>query len=1196
MGGSDLRSMKGLLSAVFGAVIMAAASIPQTATATPAPLLGPSGPIWFGPVTPGSPQIVQQNRGFITISPVSRELEIEVTDLSIEGAGAPLEVVRRWGQDGWSWNLFDDIREDPTGVTLTRAGRELYIAAPELTPSPIPIGTTLSDDDIVISRMSFGWEVTGNNYRERYNSDGKAIDKTDSYGNTSTFRRSGGQLVEITTSDSRSLSIVWRLGGTIRSITANDGRQVTYEYRDSKLTAAETPNSGRTRYIWDEQSRPTRVLWPDGSRVKIIWQPTNASTEPNSDRVDMFIGPGSSRIDLSWRNAGFVSRDATGGATEVADTSQGYTVRDPASRVVAVTTDTGSIDGVVTGWRDPRGLDTRLNYDTTGQLASLDLPGGGSWAFDWRNEQLIASTNPNGSRWVYRRDSAGSTISIRDPDGRETRYDRGANGEITSIERGGSPLHLGRDRTGRITSIARATGGETRITRNSRGEITSFTDPTGEAIQFGRDGLGFIVSVRERDDTTWRIGRNRGGATTSFSCGPNETWQIGRSSSGLPESISLNNDTIANWGWGPTHLPQWFTFEGYNPTSFEWSSGASLTKVERPDGSQVSIERDPLGEISDVSYMGSRVEISRDLYSRPLTVGPLEYRWSNGGWESAQGPSIELHTDRSGAGAVRAFSIGDEPRVSITRDAAGRAVAIGTGSGAYSIDRDASGIATGFTSPQNRGSHATLDNRGLPTIVRIEGAGLEISQRALRDATRQIIRWTSESGSALSVNRDAGSNITTIRYPDGALTRTEERPFSSWRQFEGQSGENMQSREISRGLNGLTDSVVVDGVSTQHRRDPNGTLVALESETTWSWLPGFTEESSGAFGVTLDSELRPLEATATSATQTWGSDSGTLLFQHTGNRLASVETGADNYHIEHDGLGRPTRLLGERGGQFIIDWDYLGRVDSITTERDQTILLYNTTGLRATRSSDTATEFIHDLGLGWIAIGETTLSIPTDENGSPVFFTDDEQRAVIEWSPLGFPTSPTPLALRTGGAWALHNGGLILDGSGAIDSVSGTRTVIPWHPNWSNQRDTTVSWPAIDGTAQPWWAPDPWLPESAFANPLKIIVALRIINPVLEGEWLPPESNPPPLGWLPESSATPPPPLAPAPDSLPISLNDIEKISLYAALSPTHSIDTYGLFNSILSINFNHLTPHKWSQNSLLGLWNPNLGSYNHHR
>jgi YD repeat-containing protein len=1188
MGGSDLRALFRLGIAVLGTLAVSTVALPELAGATPAPLLGPNGAVWFGPITPSSPPIIRQNRDFITISPVSRELAIEVTDLSIEGAGAPLEVVRRWSKSGWTWDLFNSVDEETTGVTLNRAGEEIFVGVPELTPSPIPIGTIIRNDEIVVSRMSFGWEVTIDNQRERYNTDGEALDKTDAYGNTTTFRRSGGQLVEVTISDGRSLSINWGLSGHMRSITSNDGRQVTYEFREERLTAAESPNRGRTRYIWDDQNRPTRVLWPDGSRVKIIWGSNNDNSQGiSSDRVEMFIGPGSARADFSWRDGGFVSRDASGGTTEVASTSQGYTVRDPSSRIVSVTTDTGDLDGLVTGWRDPRGLDTRLNYDTTGNLVSLDLPGGGSWGFEWRNDHLISSTNPAGSRWIYRRDSAGGTIAVRDPDGRETRYDRGSNGEITSIERGGAPLRLSRDRTGRITSIARATGGETRISRNSRGEIIAFTDPTGEAIQLGRDGLGRIVTVRERDDTIWRIGRNMGGTATSFTCCQQDVWQIGRRSSGLPESITLNNQEIATWGWGPTNLPQWFKYDGYNPTYFEWSSASLLMRVERPDGSQISIERDPLGEISEMSYLDSNMEISRDLDSRPLTVGPLSFSWSNGAWESAEGPSIALLTDRSGAGAVRSFTIGNAPRVPITRDAAGRVVAIGSGSGVYSIERDASGIATGFDTPHNRGSHSTLDNRGLPTIVSVDGAGQDITQRALRDSTSQIIRWTSESGSALSVNRDAIANITTIRYPDGSLTRTEERPFNSWRMLEDQSGETIQSIEISRGYNGLTDSIKVNGVNTLHRRDPNGTLVALESDTTWSWLPGYTEESSGAFGVTLDNELRPVEATATSAAQTWGSDSGTLLYQFTGNRLASVETGVDNFHVEHDALGRPTRLIGERGGRFIIDWDHLGRVDSITTERAQTILMYNTSGLRASRSGNETIEYLHEPGLGWIANGQTPLSIPTNEIGTPFYLTGSKQDEAIGWSPLGFPTSPPPLPLRANGTWALHHGGLILDGAGAIDTVSGVRTVMPWRPNWDDGIDSTANWPVIDGSAKPWWAPDPWMPEADFSDPIELLVTMRILEPVLDGSWLVAEANVPPLGWLPESSATPAPPLAPVPGALPISLNEIETISFLATVSPTHSIDTYELLNSILSINFDHLPRQHWSENSLLGLWHP---------
>ena len=1192
MGGSKSRYSRGIVSAWICAASFIAAPLSNSALATPSPLLGPNGPVWFGPITPGSPEIIRANRGYVTISPTTRELEIEVTDLSIEGVGEQLGVVRRWGNNGWTWDLLDAVTETPSGVILTRSGAEISIASPDLTPSPIPVGTELDSDGIVVSRRNFGWEVTIDNRRERYNTDGQALDKTDAYGNSRTFRRSGGQLVEVTTSDGRGLSIDWNLSGSLRSITANDGRQVVYEYRDNRLSAAESPNTGRTRYIWDDQARPTRILWPDGARLKIIWEPTTQeSGEPSPDRVKMFIGPGSSRADLSWSDSGFVSRDAEGSTTEVSSTSQGYTVRDPSSRVVSVTTDDGSIDGVITSWRDPRGLETRLNYDISGQLTSIDIPGGGSWELGWRDSQLISTTNPSGARWVYRRDSSGGTIAIRDPDGRETRYGRGVSGEITSIERGGAPLRIGRDRSGRITSIARATGGETRITRNSRGEIISFTDPTGESVQLGRDSLGFITSIRERDDTIWRIGRNRGGATTSFSCCQQEVWQIGRNASGFPEAITLNNDLVADWGWGANNLPQWFRYSGYAQTSFEWSSNGSLSRVERPDGSQISIGRDPLGEISSVTYLESTVEISRDLQGRPLSVGPLSYGWAAGGWESVQGPSIDLHTDRSGAGAIRSFSIGTEPRVSITRDAAGRTVAIGTGAQAYNIERDASGIATGFTTPENRGSHATLDNRGLPTIIRVDGAGRDIAQRALRDSTSQTIRWTSESGSSLSVNRDAEANLTTIRYPDGALTRTEDRPFSNWRQFEDHNGVAIQSIDTIRGYNGFIASLTTDDVSTQHRRDPNGTLVALESDTTWSWLPGLTEESSGAFGVTLDSEQRPIEATATTATPTWNSDSGTLLYKFEGNRLSSVETGIDNFHIEHDGLGRPTRMIGERGGQFIIDWDHLGRVDSITTEVDQTILLYNTTRLSAMRSGGMTTEFLHEPGLGWVAIGEDALSIPTYEDGRPLYMTGGDVMNPIGWSPLGFPTSQTPLPLRSGGAWALHEGGLVLDGAGAVDSVSGSRTVIPWRPKWASSETTNTPWPIIDGAAEPWWAPDPWLPETALNDPIEVILGMRILEPVLEGDWLTAEQSVPPLGWLPNSSSTPSPPLAPPPGSLPISLDELEQISFFAALSPTRQIGTYELLNSILSINFKHISVNSWSQTRLLGLWSPSFST-----
>jgi YD repeat-containing protein len=182
------------------------------------------------------------------------------------------------------------------------------------------------------------------------------------------------------------------------------------------------------------------------------------------------------------------------------------------------------------------------------------------------------------------------------------------------------------------------------------------------------------------------------------------------------------------------------------------------------------------------------------------------------------------------------------------------------------------------------------DVRGLPVRQRIG----DLDQRAARDAEGRVLRWTSATGLALSLDRDAAGRPLLVRFPDGVLDRRERAPGYAAAILEAADGDVIDDLELSLSAAGQVLSARRGGFEERWAFDALGRPTALtEPAGAWIWR---LDELTGPDGerALYTPDGRPSAAVPPLGVVAWG-------------------LGEDRLDYSLNESGQVTALRGERG-------------------------------------------------------------------------------------------------------------------------------------------------------------------------------------------------------------------------------------------------------------------------------------------
>ncbi len=1085
----------------------------RTADASPGPLLGPDGPLWLGPLGPDTPGILARGRDTVVVDPRTGELWVERTEAALSGPGPETAVRRVYRQGAWHWTTDDRLVESPEGAVLHLVEEDLTLSPRRPRPTEQhawPLGTELTAEGTTALRVEDGWAVSRAGLEERYDPGGWLVSREGPRGTTLHHEREEGRMEAIHRGGGPRLELLHDPEGRISVIRRPDGSERYVEHDDAGLRAAGGLGR-RTRYVTDEEGRLVSITWPDDSRLRIAWD--------SSGRITSLAGPGPRRETYTWTDEGVEVRNGPGAPLRLTWTDEGYEIRDPAGRTCRART----AGGRLLGWEDPAGQQVLLARSEDGLLREVHAQG--TWRLRWRQGRIYDLIDPAGGQWLLERNGTGDVQALIDPDGRRLGLARDPQGRVRTVQRGALPWRFERDARGRLVRLQSPTGAVSSFSWGALGADLTAEDPSGQTI--GLEGLGTAeVELTSRLGETWTIAYDVLGRPTRIHDPSGAVVELRRNSLGRLASLAAGEGVEVTYGWRGDGLPSRLTDPVGTITMLRYDLAGRLVGLERPDGTLLEVTLDPRGEVVAVVQGEQTWPLRRDARGHPTELGGVRWAWDLVGrwlgW-SAGGTGVELV--RSGAGVVRRVApVGTTP-IDLDRDAAGRVSRVRTGEQTWALERDPAGNLRSLRDPEGREVVVARDDRGLPALL----TWAERKRRILRDAAGNAVRWTASTGAALSTAHGPGGRPGTAHLPDGSLVRWTLSLGRTLLELLDPAGRIRLSRELAYDGRGRPVRVTEDEVSEVRHWDPLGELVVVDgAEEAWSWLPDRLEGPAGQV-VILDADNRPLEAVPPVGPTAWGVarehlayvvGEGGAIEGLTGDRETLVE-------LRHDALGHPVQVLQPDGTTWELTWDPFGRPVRLTgPEGGERHLGFGPLGLLGWTEEETATEVLTDGSGAWALVdGDATVTVLADETGSPrLVLRPDEDPLPVRWGHTGMPDLDPGIPLGWGGTWSLFPGGPLLDGAGAWDPVSGTRTAPAWRPPWWTRDRTPEDWPRIDGTATPAWDPSVWAPRSPFSDPLELLVRLGELDVQIDPAALEPPV--PPLPWLPSAAGTPAPPLS----------------------------------------------------------------------
>ncbi|MES2641988.1 MAG: hypothetical protein V4850_21035 [Myxococcota bacterium] len=1029
------------------------------------PVLGPSGWTWLGPLPPAPDPRHDAARDSVVFEPGSCTVEVGRVDLDGGPGNRDLRLARVWDGAGWRWADDWQVRDG----RLIRPGQ-----------APVPIGAGGRVGDEAITHDAAGRVVS----RRR---GGRVVEVLRDPGGAFRGMRSGA--VEVSLAE----------GDAARGV-ASDGREVRWRWEGTELRSVADAGGVTSLYTY-MGGRLATIGWADGGRVTVDVTPTRTRLSGTGGAWAC-----ARRTVVSDASTyGRVSIDGPAGTWTLEEVGAVRSVTDPAGG----TTRTRWGEGRLVGWTDPRGGETRLERDAQGRLTGVTDPSGARWGLAWAEAGLVGVVAPDGARWGIGRDAEGAVVRVDEPSGRSAEWERDTAGRVRGVRVGAARWGHTRDAAGRLLALVDPVGARLDVVRDAAGAVVQVRDGAGGAWGLARNGGGQVVAVIDPGAARWEISRDALGRTAGVR-DPTGAWaRWTRRDTGAVERITLASGVWALLWNGAGALAGVRDPQGQT-TGWARDALGRARAVHRADGSVVRLDRDGAGDLIAVD----NVRVRRDAAGRPLAVeqgaGDQGLYWdldAAGHVVGVTAPGVGLGLGREPGGAIREVRVVGSAPVRLTRDAQGRVVRAEDGSAAELV-RDASGRITALLRTGSPRLRIERDMRGLPARFVLGDRTWTVG----RDAVGRIVTVDAPGGVRLGVDRDVGGRPRLARFPTGALARFDRRDDGVTISLADRDGAELGRAGATVGATGLLNRLEA-AATWLFRRDPLGTLVAVESDTeAWSSAPDGVEGPGGAY-VRYDATGRPRESRAPAGWGAWGTSAAPLTY--TLDEHGAIEA-IGGTALRYDGLGRLVAWDGPAGAG-VVARDALGRIARVgrTPVDGWDLLLSVGTEVRAE--------------VPGIAVGRVGGGVLFDPRGAPLFALPG---GLVATAPGGgfyagesraFETGP----LESGAAGRLRvaKDGALLGLVDALDPVSGQPLGVsmtwPWAPRaWEA---TPTASPLVDADTAAIglpWDPGPWSAGSPWSDPLALLVAAGELP---DGGARTPAA--PGLPWLPASFA----PVRPAP-------------------------------------------------------------------
>lgn len=385
------------------------------------------------------------------------------------------------------------------------------------------------------------------------------------------------------------MSLTENLAGDIAVIQEN-GSVVDFDLNDDGTYSPAQPRvlatlgvSSGGNFVFTRRKRETFTFNPAGQLVSVADLDGNTTT-------------------LAYNSAGRLSQ-----------------ITDPAGRSVTVTT----VNGLITGLRDPAGRTVSYGYDAAGNLKSVTDPTGAVWTYGYdANHELTSMLDPNqhGSSSPHpltnTYDSQGRVVSQTDYAGRVTTFaysgdnfsDTGGTTTVTD-PRGNATTYdyvdglLQSKTTGAGTSSAATTtysydpvlfapvavtdpdGNTSTFTYDPAGNLLSRTDPLHRTTTYTYDGLNDVTSITDPAGVTSTFSYDGAGNLLSAS-----TPLVGSAPPQVQTTTYLHSDASHPGNVTSVTDPDGSTW------TYGYDAAGDLTSASSPLGRTTTYSYDAVGE------------------------------------------------------------------------------------------------------------------------------------------------------------------------------------------------------------------------------------------------------------------------------------------------------------------------------------------------------------------------------------------------------------------------------------------------------------------------------------------------------------------------------------------------------------------------------------------------------------------------
>ncbi|MEC8191762.1 MAG: hypothetical protein VX944_09995 [Myxococcota bacterium] len=945
--------------------------------------------------------------------------------------------------------------------------------------------------------------------------------------------QSGALIVESTGRDGRLLrwdGSVWTLdGAALDPETPAAGHRVN----GGQLMASETLLGSGTQYDYDEEGRLVGFRWGNGEQLTVRYE--------SDGRVAEMIGPGTRRMQLGWTN-GLRWTDALGRTVQRTQTDTGpvrtVTVSDALGRQV-ITRYRKRDDGwALTGWTDPRGLETRVGR--YGDRMDVTAPGGRVYRMEVDEASNVhAVVMPGGQRWRWERDEAGVVQRMVDPAGRVTRFERDGSGRIVSVSPSGRVKRVQRGASGAIVGLVSATGAATQFIRDDQQDVRTIVDAAGNQLFIERFPNGWPSAVLERTGTRWNFSVDALGLPDRIEDPMGRIVRIDRNGAGWIERIVDSERGETKLEYTASGRIQAVVSPEGRRTEFERDATGWVTQIVRPDNTRLTLDRNPVGEVISVGLGAQQTDVIRAPDGRVRSVG--SQRWTrdiNGRVLAVEGRMGRWELARDPAGWIRKIQAGDWT-VDIERDANGWPVRWSGTDGTVEVQRDASGRIVKESGPFER--RVLRDPRGLPVRV---VAGALGEWRTQRDATGRALTVRGPEGVNLSVERDLLGRPKWTRFPDGTILRRSMEGLVVDDVMVGPSGTVTGRQQTTFDSDGRPVSETVAGGDVWvSEYDPLGRLLTRTAlpGAMWVWDEDRVLDPGGRLLLSDDSG-RLMEAQLPPGPPAWDVSASMLsVLRDLSGHISGLSGDAGVAPVRFDALGRLEGFRPADSSGWSMRYDARGRPAAITAP-DATVsqLVWHpdarasdgVAGILANGNQGMVPWVVMDGGMAARRNGMDTEGIVTNAVGTPAWLLDGTGGSTtLVHSPMGLPAQRAAGSMGMASRLQWFAGGPIQSGPMALDPVSGQRVdgVLGWP--W------TVAAPgAVVGSHGA--DPGPWAPVGEWTEPLRLLTDLGVIEPVVPENWTRVGPSPAALEGLPASMDGAPPPLGPEREMVPLETDD----------------------------------------------------------